>query len=467
MANTWVGIAMAAAIGLGGAACGDDGGSTPDGADGRQTVVELPATVNRDLDLLVVMDDSPGLIEIQQSISNSLPVFVERLQRAPGGLPDLHLGVVSTDMGTKASGSPTPGPAIGQVGNGGCAGTGKNGALQKYLAGTDLEGSFLSDVKQTDGSRLRNYTGDLATMIGKMIKGGAGGCGFEQPLAAMRAALGGQPANAGFLRQDALLAVVIVADEDDCSVASPMLLDPAAASTLGSLSSFRCTRFGVTCAGGGATPDQMKVPGVKTECGPSPSNAMLDDIGQFRDFLRGLKSDPRKIMVAGIVGPPEPFQVELRPPPGGGNPEPALAHACSVQGPIGIQVASPAPRLHGFLGEFPDRSTSSTVCTADNSAGLVGIADLIGRVMGSPCVNAALADAKPAEPGLQPDCIVEDVVGTAATKIEPCDAGARQPCWRLEADAAMCAGPGNLKLVVDRASAPPPETTTRMRCKLE
>jgi hypothetical protein len=31
----------------------------------------------------------------------------------------------------------------------------------------------------------------------------------------------------------------------------------------------------------------------------------------------------------------------------------------------------------------------------------------------------------------------------------------------------MCAGPGNLKLVVDRASAPPPEVTTRMRCKLE
>jgi hypothetical protein len=133
---------------------------------------------------------------------------------------------------------------------------------------------------------------------------------------------------------------------------------------------------------------------------------------------------------------------------------------------MGTQAANPAPRLHGFLDEFPDRSTSSTVCTADNSAGLVGIADLITRVMGSPCVNAALADAKPEEPGLQPDCIVEDLVGMTATKIEPCDAGARQPCWKLEADAATCDGPGNLKLVVDRAGAPPPEMTTRMRCAL-
>jgi hypothetical protein len=137
---------------------------------------------------------------------------------------------------------------------------------------------------------------------------------------------------------------------------------------------------------------------------------------------------------------------------------------CSPSGTPQTPIADPAVRLHGFLGEFPDRSTSSTVCTANHSAGLRGIGDLIVRVMGSPCVNVALEDAKPGEPGLQADCIVEDVVGTSATKIESCDANARQPCWKLEADAATCDGPGSLKLIVERANAPLPGTTTRMRC---
>lgn len=471
MRNQRAGLAIAAVIGAGAgmAACGDDGGSRPDGADGRQTVVELPATVNRNLDLLVVQDDSPGLLEVQTSIKNNLGVFLERLQRVPGGLPDLHLGVVSTDMGTKASGSPTPGPAIGQIGNGGCAGTGKNGVLQRGVTTTELTGNFLSDVKQPDGTRLTNYTGALNTVIAKMLSAGGGGCGFVQPLAAIRAALGGQAANTGFLRPDALLAVVIVTEEDDCSAANPQLFDGGAVATsmLGPLGGFRCTRFGVTCAGGGATPDEMNLPGAKSECGPSPSAAMLDDVGGHRDFLRGLKRDPKQIVVAGIIGPTEPFEVALRPPPGGGTPVPVLAHSCLVPTPFGSLVADPPVRLRWFLDEFPDRSTSSTVCAADSSGGLTKIGDLIARVMGSPCVNVALADGEPGEPGVQTDCVVEDLVGTAATKLEPCDAGARQPCWRLEADAASCTGPGNLKLVVDRAGAPEPGTVTRMRCKLE
>jgi hypothetical protein len=54
---------------------------------------------------------------------------------------------------------------------------------------------------------------------------GTSGWGFEQPLEAMYLALDGNPANQGFLREDAHLAVVIFADEDDCSVADPHLFD--------------------------------------------------------------------------------------------------------------------------------------------------------------------------------------------------------------------------------------------------
>ena len=459
-----MGIAIAASIAAG--AAGACGGSidSPDPADERQTVVELPATMNRDLDLLFVVDDSVGLIEIQQSLAASLPVLFDRLQRVPGGLPNLHVGVVTTDMGTQTSGSPTPAPAIGQIGAGGCAGTGKNGVLQTHVA-TMVNGTFLSDVAQTDGSRLTNYTGELATTVGLMMCGGAGGCGFEQPLAAMRAALGGQPANAGFLRPDALLGVVIVADEDDCSAASTNLFATTATGPLGALSSFRCTRFGVTCTIGGATPDAMNQPGPKGECRPSPNTMLLDDVATYRDFLLELKADPRQVIVGGIMGPVEPVEVALRNPPGGGTPEPALVHVCMDPGIVG-PIADPAVRLHGLLGEFPDRSTFAPVCQQDLSGGVAKIGGLLARAIGSPCVDGVLADADPAAQGVQLDCIVEDLVGAAATKIDQCDASERAPCWKLEEDAASCVASGNLKLVVVRGGEPAPETVTRMRCKV-
>src|SRR5689334_17316909 len=132
MTSKQIGVAIAGACGLalGAGACSSDGGMRPDNPmDGRTTVVELPATVNRDLDLLFLVDDSPSMLDKQQNLVNNFPTFIDQLQRTPGGLPNLHIGVVTSDMGTKASGSATPGPAIGQIGNGGCSGTGKNGAL--------------------------------------------------------------------------------------------------------------------------------------------------------------------------------------------------------------------------------------------------------------------------------------------------------------------------------------------------
>jgi hypothetical protein len=431
--------------------------------DGRETVVELAVTPNRDLDLLFVVDDSPSMLDKQTNLVNNFPLFVERLNRAPGGLPNLHLGVVTTDMGTLSSGSATPGPGIGQVGNGGCSGTGKGGRLQVGTAPVTSGSVFISDVKQTDGTRLKNYTGDLATAFAMMARPGAGGCGFEQPLAAMKAALGPNPANVGFLRPNALLGVVFVTDEDDCSAKSTTLFSPESPA-VGPLQSFRCTRFGVTCATGGATSDAMNQAGTKAQCSASVGSTLLDDVAPYRDFLKGLKGDPKMVVVSGIMPPPEPVTVELRAPPGGGTPTPALAHSCTYQGFQGLEVGDPAVRMKTLLDGFPDRSTFSTLCQVDLSGGLALIGELVGRVIGTPCVNADLADADPGMPGLQADCVVEDVVGTNVTKISQCGANEQPPCWKLETDAAACMGPRNLKLTVVRAGAPNPATVTRMRC---
>jgi hypothetical protein len=59
-----------------------------------------------------------------------------------------------------------------------------------------------------DGARERNYTGSLADAFVQLGDVGTAGCIYTRPLEAMRRALGDKPANAGFYRDDAALAVV-------------------------------------------------------------------------------------------------------------------------------------------------------------------------------------------------------------------------------------------------------------------
>jgi hypothetical protein len=264
-----------------------------------------------------------------------------------------------------------------------------------------------------------------------------------------------------------MLGVVFLADEDDCSAKSTTLFGPESPA-LGPLQSFRCTRFGVTCADGGATADAMNMPGAKRGCTASTGSDFLDDVGPYRDFLLGLKRDPRRVVVAGILGPVEPFAVELRNPPSGGTPQQALSHSCTYTGPIGVEVADPAVRLKGFLDGFPERSAFTSICERDLSGGLVQVAEVFRRSIGSPCVETPLADARPGTAGLQASCIVEDLIGASAIEIPSCEANlSARPCWRLEPDAETCKGFLNLKLVVQRDAAPDPATVTRMQCAVE
>jgi len=430
-----------------------------------EPVVELPATPNRNLDLLFVIDNSPSMADKQNNLAVNFPNFIDRLEQLDGGLPDLHLGVINTDMGTKGTDAGAPGPAVGQVGNGGCSGSGSGGNLTTN-GSLDVTGNFITDTKDIDGTRLTNYTGTLATVFSDMARLGASGCGFEQPLHAMQAALDNNPANVDFLRSDALLAVLFLTDEDDCTISSPALLT-SDTTTLGALQSFRCTRFGVTCDQGGATPDAMNAVGQKTACHSRTAEDFLDDVGSYHDFLVGLKDSASKVIVGGIVGDPTPVAVELRAPPGGGTAVEALAHSCmytDVQSVV--EVADPAVRMQSFFDLFPDRAATTTICQPDLSTGLDELGKLVQRAIGTPCITQDLVDIDAGTPGLQVDCIVRDVVGQVITEIPACeDNGGVQPCWHLDTDALLCPDADNLKLVVDRAVSPDPATVTQMVCR--
>src|SRR6185295_3308938 len=147
------------------------------------------------------------------------------------------------------------------------------------------------------------------------------GCGFEHVFGSVLRGLGadgngGAPAeNAGFLRDDAFLAVVLITNEDDCSAPiNSVFFDPSSrlvTDPLGPLASFRCNQYGHVCRlnGKDVHPSAQTV-GELTDC-RSAEDGKLTKVAEFVGALRKLKSDPARIFLAAIAGPTSPYAVEL------------------------------------------------------------------------------------------------------------------------------------------------------------
>ena len=439
------------------AACTDHGDSVTVG--GLQDVLVMPAIPNHDLDVLFMVDDSPSMLDKQESLRASFPNMMDQLALLPDGLPNLHVGVITSDMGTHALNG-TNAPSIGGSAQGGCSGTGKAGALQTFQT-TLVTDRFISDVAGGTG-RDRNYTGELRDAFSAIANAGANGCGFEQSLAAVSAAVSpGNTANAGFLRDEANLAVVILSDEDDCSLADPTLLS-ADTSVLGPLQSFRCTRFGVTCDQGGATTDAMNQVGPKTNCHQSTSSPYLADVHALATELKNRKADPSQVMVAAIVGDPTPFAIELRAPAGSVTPIPALAHSCSYAGNDGPAVADPAVRIADFVSQFGSRGALESVCNADLTLPLTQIGISTRQMMGDGCLAVKLADTRTDLVGVQPMCEVMD----GDTELPSCNAATTgQDCWLAIGDPNRCPdSPDNLRIEIDRTAVQVTQRYTHVKC---
>ncbi len=405
--------------------------------DGVETK-DLDAVPNRDVDILFVIDNSGSMAEEQSSLRANFGKFMDVLATIEGGMPNVHIGVVTSSMGQSASDG-TGSAAFGA----GCAGAGDDGVMRMA---PNISGRFIIDEESAGGARTRNYAGSLADAFSALADVGTAGCGIEQHLAATKRALT-NTTNAGFLREHAKLAVIFIADEDDCSLAHKALFEGA---TDGTIVNFRCTSAGIECDGS----DDLETPGLRTECHPKADSQYLHDVDGYVDFLRGLKADPsRDVIVAGIVGDPDP--VEITKDNAGHS---LLKPSCQYSG----QFAYPAVRTADFLSQF-ELSVRETICGADLSDALVQIGALLKRGFGDPCFESVLADLDPDTAGLQPDCAVSDVQvrpdGNAGLEyvIPPCSLGANTPCWRVELDEAKCFyTPTKLKLVVDRGGVIPP-----------
>ena len=297
------------------------------------------------LDVLFVIDNSGSMASKQarlmREVARMIAIFTSGDKYAgstrglPAGLTDkqrlftpvssLHVGVVSSNAGGIDN------PPSNQVAIRSCGGTGDDGKLQNstsIAAGgvianrNEFQGKNAGDVVISNDPSCAlppqpvyqsfvttDDPGVLAHTLSCVARLGVRGCPFEQPLESMWKALApsqgvsatdpqfkfvngslgqGDRENQGFLREDAVLTVVILSDEDDCSVTDAGKV--------------------MFATGGpeGAEAD-AKYGALNLRCGLNASDASLvQPISRFVNGLRSLKpGHPERLVVTAIVGVPQ------------------------------------------------------------------------------------------------------------------------------------------------------------------
>ena len=423
-------------------------------------VKRIPVKINRNIDILWVVDNSKSMDGEQAALIANFPAFIDVLESIEGGLPNVHMGVVSTN-----------GRSVAGVGQ--CVGGGGN------LLPPAGKSAFISDIMQEGATtRTTSWEGDgygsLSAAFSAYAGIGVGGCGFEQHFQSVIDAIA--PAtNPGFIRDDAYLAVIFLTDEDDCSaeIGNDGLFAPEGGTTgpLGALSSFRCWEHGVKCSGD-APGNNERVAGIRQGCELDESSPYTMKLATVINSLETAKRKSQ-LIVASIQGDTDPDNVSVINTPTAwaangtqqGETSPVtLAPSCLQPGAGDVfssrsgegLIARPAVRLKALLDNYPNRSSSQSICAGDLTPALTQIANLLKEVVGNPCILGDLKDADPNTAGLQPDCqvsiITNDGEPDQSEEILPqCSPSITTNCWKLETNAEQCNETDhNLILVIER-----------------
>jgi hypothetical protein len=174
-------------------------------------------TVTSKADILFVVDNSGSMVGEQLQLGESFKAFTTELERFFGD--KYHVAVVTTGM--ESSGCPACDAVITQS----CLNeTGENGRFQDRVCQNLGDIDYPDYTCVADPTCSKVVTADTKscffdeTLSEGIAMVGIHGCGYERGLAPIRVALNqlSSSYNAGFLRKDATLVVVVISDEDDC-----------------------------------------------------------------------------------------------------------------------------------------------------------------------------------------------------------------------------------------------------------
>jgi hypothetical protein len=413
----------------------------------QETSVRVEQSVKNKVDLLFMVDNSLSMQPKQDELRKRFPQLIKLLDdfALKGNPASYHIGVVSSDLGSGTNTSAckpggdgaklqvTPNPmAMGVPAN--CAGFSLSGGVR-----------FLDYNQLTN---TNNVAGGLSVpdAFNCMAAVGQNGCGFEHQLESVYRALHDNIAeNTGFLRPDAILAIVFVTDEDDCSApVTSDLFDPSAGAvtTYGTLHSFRCTQFGVEC--NGALVPASSASGLQMCTDAKMANGgKLFETKKYVDFFTkpaasgGVKTNPDDVIMVAISGPESPVSVQITMPCADQVNTascPILQHSC-VAASNSMFFGDPAVRLNAVV-KTAKHSSLTSICDTDYTAAIQSLGDLIISQIGAGCLNSPIAN-RTVNGMSVPDCVVEDVTalsdGSKMTKEIPSCAenGHVIPCWQV------------------------------------
>lgn len=255
------------------------------------------------VDFVFVVDSSPSMEDEQDNLIRSFPGFISAIEQNLD-INDFHLMVVDAGHLT---------------GRQGCDGT---------LGAGQISDGNGNDCGVSGGNRfVTTDQANLVDVFSCMASRGIDGPPNEQTMAALLASAGelSQPGacNEGFLRNDAVLVVTIITDEEDDSADVPS-------------------------RGGGGFPSEPVCGGIDDDRN-SPGNPS-DWTGQL---LAAKGNDPNAVVVLGLIGDCDVGDCPAFSVGGGG-----------FGGGGTITGAEPAPRIREFVNGFTHGSTGP-VCAED------------------------------------------------------------------------------------------------------
>lgn len=403
----------------------------------------FPFRLKKDVDILFMIDNSPSMTPKQKKLADNIKTFIEKIE---GFGINYHVGIVTSDIGTTVSDSATWDSGSSSACN---KFRGDDGELQTLTC--DKRSSQVSQdaiaacndsckdntFRPTNGdkfiSKIEGQTNvpkdmKLDPKTGTMVDYGPinafkcmalvgdGGCGVEGQLEAVKRALitNGGTINRGFLRNGSVLAVIMITDEDDCSVkaAKRTELNPSYRNcNAGQPDEHDCYKLDDRCLFRSLKCNEpMTTAGGKTGCFERPDN-FLEPVKTYYDALLSIRR-PEKLVVSGIWTKPS-IDVAIGGTVGvvGGPLTSDLKRDPACQDPADPNIkGQPQFRLSQFASLFGlDRSGKPAVpeipvCnTADYPAALDTIANLIEKKF-APClpVTVKTQDGKPI-------CLVGDV----------------------------------------------------------
>ena len=383
--------------------------------------------------VLVVVDDSPGMLGPQRRLAAAMEGFAKRFEEAEVGLTVMVTTADAAHPGFVCQDAPADGGTLRMAS---CRErldrfqSGPGAGANPAAACTDACDLDTLDAPATDqGFHLRGGQINVAnaTSAGQalacMIPQGNAGCAYAQPLTAALAALDQLTS----LQDDTLRSqwvsqstgLLVLTDGTECSVQDPAIFDPDGSKALWSDPSAMtpteavCWNAGVSCTGGPGTYDTCAPAMKDAEGAPvtQGSDAALTPAGDLASDIDSRLETWGRAESLLLVGVPEGYPQE--PIPYADSPDPTEQATYGVgPGCAGNDTLAPPPVRLAQAADVLGRSDAPTppmgsICLPDYSAPLDDLADrLLAPIAPGQCVTVCPADVRPDLPGMQAACHV-------------------------------------------------------------